>query len=183
MCHAPQVDSADIPLRAKGKRMPDTAPELCYQCGKCSAGCPVTEEMDLLPHQLMHLLALGQEDRVLASNTAWICASCYTCATRCPNNIDITGVMDDLRKKCVDRKLPCPQPDVLTFHRTFLTDMARRGRVHELRFMGEYNLRSGHLLKDVELAPKMLLSRRLRLLPPKRVRGFRSWIKRLWKSK
>ncbi|MDR3604234.1 MAG: 4Fe-4S dicluster domain-containing protein, partial [Syntrophaceae bacterium] len=35
----------------------------CYQCGKCSAGCPVAPEMDLLPHQLVRLAVLGDVDR------------------------------------------------------------------------------------------------------------------------
>ncbi|MGC8811840.1 MAG: 4Fe-4S dicluster domain-containing protein, partial [bacterium] len=70
----------------------------CYQCQKCSAGCPLALEMDIKPHQIIHLLALGQKERALASRTIWICASCYTCSTRCPNDIDIAGVMDWLRQ-------------------------------------------------------------------------------------
>jgi heterodisulfide reductase subunit C2 len=157
-------------------------PSLCYQCGKCSAGCPVAEEMDILPHRLMHYLGLGMEDKALRSNTIWMCAGCFTCAVRCPNDIDITSVMDGLREEAIKSGIPCPKPNVMKFHRTFLGDVARRGRVHELRMMGEYNLRSGDPLHNAQLAPKMLLRRRLHILPPKRIKGFKSWLKKLMKK-
>ena len=99
---------------------------LCYQCAKCSAGCPVAEHMEMLPHQVIHLAALGMEERVLGVNTLWMCAGCYTCATRCPNDINVTQVMDELRAKAVEQGVACPKPEVLTFHRTFLKDIARR---------------------------------------------------------
>ncbi|MFC1496910.1 4Fe-4S dicluster domain-containing protein [Verrucomicrobiota bacterium] len=157
-------------------------PELCYQCAKCSSGCPVADKMDILPHQLIHLLSLGMEDRVLKANTIWICAGCFTCAVRCPNDIDITSVMDELRHKAIKLGIKSPIPSVMTFHKAFITDILRRGRIHELRMMGEYNLRSGKPLNNISLAPKMFLKGKLHLLPPKAVNGFRKWIKRIWKK-
>lgn len=55
---------------------------ICYQCGKCSAGCPVAYAMDLLPNQVMRLVQLGLKEEVLTCATIWLCASCETCATR-----------------------------------------------------------------------------------------------------
>ena len=69
----------------------------CYQCGKCSAGCPVTESMDHLPNQIMKLLQMGDEDALLKSNTPWVCASCFTCSSRCPRGVRITEIMEALR--------------------------------------------------------------------------------------
>jgi len=68
----------------------------CYQCGKCSAGCPFGKAMDLLPNQVIRLVQLGDED-ALENNTIWLCASCFTCATRCPKGIDLSKVMEALR--------------------------------------------------------------------------------------
>ena len=68
----------------------------CYQCGKCSAGCPMVEEMEILPNQVI-LYAIRGLDEVLETNTPWVCAQCYQCGTRCPKNVDITKIMEALR--------------------------------------------------------------------------------------
>ena len=70
----------------------------CYQCGKCSGGCPSVPFMELLPNQVMRLLQFGQVERILQSNTHWVCASCFVCSTRCPKGIDIAAIMEALRQ-------------------------------------------------------------------------------------
>lgn len=70
----------------------------CYQCGKCSGGCPAVSEMDLLPNQVIRLLQLGMLDDASTSNTMWICASCFTCSVRCPKGVDLAKVMEALRQ-------------------------------------------------------------------------------------
>ena len=154
----------------------------CFQCSKCSAGCPVVEEMDIMPHQVIHSVAIGETDKVLDSATIWVCAGCYTCAVRCPNDINITSVMDDLRKSAVENNRKCPRPEILKFHQGFLKDLRRRGRIHELRFMAEYNLELGKPLNNADVAPKMLLKRRLKILPPKSIKGFKTWSRKIWKA-
>ena len=56
-------------------------PYLCYQCVKCSSGCPVAEHMDLLPHQVMRSVQFN-DGKVLEAKTPWVCAACVTCSTR-----------------------------------------------------------------------------------------------------
>jgi len=70
---------------------------LCYQCGKCSAGCPMSSVMDLLPNQVMRLVQLGLEEDIGNSKTIWLCASCLICTVRCPKGVDISRVMEALR--------------------------------------------------------------------------------------
>jgi heterodisulfide reductase subunit C2 len=77
--------------------------ECCIQCAKCSAGCPASSGMDILPHQVIRLLQLGQLDKVAASQTIWTCASCFTCAERCPRNIDLAKVMEAVRLTMIRR--------------------------------------------------------------------------------
>ncbi len=68
----------------------------CNQCGKCSAGCPLSFQMDMLPNQVIRLLQLGLEDS-LDSQAIWTCAACLTCVTRCPKGIDLPRIMEALR--------------------------------------------------------------------------------------
>ena len=79
----------------------------CYQCGKCSAGCPMSSAMDLMPNQIIRLVQLGLEDDIANSKTIWLCASCLTCAVRCPRGVDLAKIMEALRlltlRKNIDR--------------------------------------------------------------------------------
>jgi len=70
----------------------------CYQCGKCSAGCPAVAEMDILPNQVIRFAQLGLKEELLASRSVWVCASCYTCNVRCPKGIKIAEVMEAVRQ-------------------------------------------------------------------------------------
>jgi heterodisulfide reductase subunit C len=70
---------------------------LCYQCGKCSAGCPMSSAMDILPNQVMRLVQLGLEEDIAASKAVWLCASCLTCTARCPKGVDLSRVMEAIR--------------------------------------------------------------------------------------
>ncbi len=82
----------------------------CFQCGKCTAGCPSTDSMDILPNQIMRLLQIGEKDEVLESKTIWVCDSCFTCESRCPKGLDIAKVMEAVRqiilRKNVDKIKP-----------------------------------------------------------------------------
>lgn len=69
----------------------------CYQCGKCSAGCPAVSEMDILPNQIIRFAQLGLKDELLQSKAIWVCATCLTCNARCPKGINIAEVIEALR--------------------------------------------------------------------------------------
>ena len=70
----------------------------CYQCGKCSAGCPAVSEMDILPNQIIRYAQLGFKDELLQSKSIWICASCFTCNARCPKGINVVEVIEAIRQ-------------------------------------------------------------------------------------
>lgn len=142
----------------------------CYQCRKCSNGCPVAFAMDLRPEQIVRLVCLGARDRVENSSTVWICASCQTCLTRCPNDVDIPRMMDFLKEKMVQRGEKGPEANTNIFHQVFLRDMAKRGRVFEGGMMKDYFLKTGQisvaeLSKNAKLGLKMFKLGRLALMP------------------
>ena len=93
----------------------------CYQCLKCSAGCPMTFAMDYPPSQIMRMVQLGQEDDLLASKTIWVCLTCNTCSIRCPNDIDIALVCMNLPytmtvERAADAVLEFRPKQVLPYH-------------------------------------------------------------------
>ena len=140
----------------------------CYQCGKCSAGCPAAYAMDLLPHQAIRLVQLGKKDKVLNSRTIWLCASCQACTTRCPKDVDLAAIMDALRELAVKEGRATPERDTVTFQKVFLNWVRRTGRQFEGGLVGEYKLRTGHFFQDLDAAPKMM--GKLKKIP-RRIRG------------
>ncbi len=151
----------------------------CYQCKKCSAGCPLTFAMDLLPDQVIRLALLGQEERLLSCRTIWVCSSCETCTTRCPNGVDIAGVMDWLKEEALRQGQKVPQPEVAAFHRLFLeTVRDRGGRVDEAQLVRRFTLFKlwrrpdlGELMGNVKLGLKLLKRGRLRLAGSPALKG------------
>lgn len=137
----------------------------CFQCHKCSTGCPIGPDMDFLPSQIMRLVHLGAENEVLASRSIWLCSSCEACTTRCPMAIDIAGVMDALRIMAIDRRTVLPDAHGKQFHRSFLGSVRHHGRVYEMGMMAAYKLRTHDLFSDVDKIPQMLAHGKLSLLP------------------
>jgi len=141
----------------------------CYQCGKCSAGCPLAEDMDYPPSVIMRLLQT--EDRqneaiALRSETIWLCVTCETCATRCPMEIDIPGVMDFCRQRSLEKKMTHPKAkNIIAFHKAFLDSIDYTGRLYELGLIADYKARSFQLGQDVALAPGMIAKGKLSFLP------------------
>lgn len=138
----------------------------CYQCMSCTLGCPMTQEMDLLPHEVMGAVQLGRDQQVLSSSTPWVCASCEACSTRCPNGIEIVGLMDLIRRRAVEQGMAREREPEL--HRVFLKEVERRGRVHELALLLELKRRTGPFkvsLGELRLGLRMLLKGKLKLLP------------------
>lgn len=146
--------------------------ELCYHCHKCTAGCPVADDMIYGPDRVLRLAQLGEKERLLASPDIWICASCETCGTRCPNEIDIARVMDALRQMAVVEGYTIAEPDAVKFHRLFLAIIQRTGRMHEATLMGMYKLWTLNLLDDMQSGAQMFLKGKIPLIPhPIKARG------------
>lgn len=152
---------------------PHSGPQVadCYQCGKCTAGCPVADRMDLPPNQVVRLVQLGKLEKAASSDAIWQCVSCQTCTTRCPKSVDCAGVMDSLRQWAVERALSAPARNrTVLFQKAFLRNIRRNGRLHELELVRTFktsaffaDLDIPFLFKNAMLAPRMAAQGKLKL--------------------
>jgi heterodisulfide reductase subunit C2 len=157
--HSTQAHSHSIPV------------ENCYQCGKCTAGCPMAEEMDLMPNQIIRLAQLGQEDRAAQSQAIWLCVSCQTCSARCPKSVDCAGVMDEMRQLSLEKSTyAAAQQRTVLFQLAFLQNIKKFGRLNELELIRSFktaaffkDLNVPMLFKDALLAPELLKRKKLHI--------------------
>ena len=138
---------------------------LCYQCLKCTAGCPTASQMDIRPNNVIRMIQMGMKDAVLRSHAIWLCVSCETCGTRCPNKIDIGVLMDALREMAVKEKVPAAEKNIHLLHEAFVESIRRGGRVHEATMLMEYKLRSRDLFTDLIPGMRLFLKGKIPLLP------------------
>ena len=136
----------------------------CYQCGNCTAGCPAGFVYDLQASQIMRAVQLGLKDMVLDSKSIWMCLSCSTCSQRCPNNIDVGGVMETLRHMA-RQEGRVTVPKVEKFWWSFLDTVRAFGRTYEIGTMALYMMRSMRVFTDLDLAPEALKKGKLGFKP------------------
>jgi len=174
---AQQVMEANLsePSLGRVERVLDTSLaeqiKSCIQCGTCSASCPTAYAMDYTPRWIIAALRAGQWERVLRSNTPWLCASCYYCTVRCPSGIEFTDLMYALKRLAIERGIYPKGSPVL--YQAFTSTVDRYGRSAEMELMACYYLRTLNPLGLIKMAPlglRMLLKGRLPLLPH-RIRG------------
>jgi len=141
----------------------------CYQCGKCTAGCPAAFAMDISPHQIVRMLQIGLWEEALHSETIWLCATCSTCSTRCPKGFDLAKLMDSLRflAKQQGVKLKGRSKKVSIFNQLFLDTLNKYGRSYEVGLMLKYNLYLRNPFKDAMLGLSMFSQGKLKIGPHK----------------
>ena len=146
--------------RQSGQRIFD-----CYQCGKCSAGCPVDYAMDLGPRQIMRLIQMGLKKEVMQSTTIWLCVGCDTCSSRCPAKIDIARVMESLRILAAAEGTAPAVKKVDVFHKEFLKAVEQYGRAHELTLSAKYVMKTFDL-SNMGMGLNMFSKGKLVFKPP-----------------
>ena len=170
-CHSeaqPKNLKKEIPMNKLAVQIKEISGEdvhLCYQCEKCTSGCPVAYEMELAPAQIMHASQLGFKKMVLGANSIWLCASCETCTTRCPQGIDTSKVMDGLRIIARREKVRAKIPEMPLFYNIILLSLRFVGCIYEPLVAGIMKIRTGTLKKDMPLAREFLKKGKLRLFP------------------
>jgi heterodisulfide reductase subunit C len=121
--------------------------------------------MDYRPAQLIHAIRLGMDDLVLNSNTIWLCASCETCTTRCPQEVDVAKVMDAVKITALRRGIKPAIPQVASFYNAALANIKKCGRMYELGMIIGLKLRTFEFFKDAGLGLKMFKKGKLKMIP------------------
>ena len=150
----------------------------CYQCGKCTAGCPAGSFMDNPPCRLMRLVQMGRIEEALKSESLWYCLGCQTCTARCPQNMEVCGTIDALRSMALEKGILSPNRArklVEAFHHAFLNTVRKNGRLQELALVNSYKLRTGTFFQDIDAGIKMMLQGKINplsmVLGGERVKG------------
>jgi len=137
--------------------------DLCIQCGTCSGSCPTAYAMDYSPREIFAALRAGMLDRVLFSNTAWMCTSCYMCTVRCPQQIKITDIMYELKRLGIKYGYTSPSTRAAAMARIFINITNRLGRNNETELMMRFYMagRWGDAIKNGWRGAKMFFKGRL----------------------
>jgi len=138
---------------------------LCYQCRKCSSGCPARDFMKGSPSEFIRLVQLGQADEAMKTDTIWYCMSCQTCTARCPQGIDIAHVVDTVRIIVQEKKVKTATNNWRLFNWLWMTILHFTGRMYEVALTGAMNVFTLKPFKDIALGGKMIRNGKLKLLP------------------
>jgi len=99
----------------------------CFQCGVCTASCPIRElDETFNPRKIMKLAKLGLKDQVLNNEFIWLCSMCFICQERCPQDVKPPEVMTVLRNMAAKEGLAPPNLMKL------VQILAKNGRIYEI---------------------------------------------------
>lgn len=138
---------------------------LCWHCQSCAGGCPFAEAMDFNPNSIIRMVQLGLRKEALECSSIWFCVGCNTCSINCPNAIDIPAVTTILRIMAIEAGARVGEPDILNFHRSFLSSIRRYGRMHELEVMLNCKWQMRNWFDDIGIGLTLLRKGRLKLFP------------------
>jgi len=147
------------------KNLHDVDANQCYQCRRCTSGCPLTAHMDYTPAQIIHAIRLGLKDLVLNSNTYWLCLACGTCTARCPQETGLYTIMDALANLAIKEGIKPKDPAIAKFYDVGVKNIQTFGQVWETGMMASYKLRTGKISQDMGMGMKMISKGKLELTP------------------
>ncbi len=107
---------------------------MCMQCGVCAGSCPLGPHWEHSPQKIFRMIMAGKRDEVLTSDSVWMCTSCYSCIVRCPRKLPITHIMHGLAHYAHRLNLAPKGQPTRELARLFWNNLAKTGRVNELKF-------------------------------------------------
>jgi quinone-modifying oxidoreductase subunit QmoC len=161
--------------------------KMCMQCGVCAGSCPLRDQMDYPPRQIFSLVRAGKREEVLGSKAILLCTSCYTCVVKCPRKVPVMDVMHGLAHYALAQGY-VPRKDTASFGQEFWKQVYRLGRVDEKDLPRRVFFSDGvvpgikKMLGFMDVGIKLLLHRRMKLLPERKIKGIQSLRKMLDKA-
>ena len=150
----------------------------CYQCKRCTAGCPVAGYAGLHPAQIVRAVQLGDLESIMADRFIWLCTGCQTCSTRCPQEIDVAGIMDELRMLAYEHDLVRKDAPFASILRYNADSFKRWGRMYELELLARDKImRPSSMTDDLVLGVKMVMKGKIGFVPSRG--GDRAQMKRM----
>lgn len=106
---------------------------MCMQCGVCAGSCPLGPHWDHSPQEIFMMIRAGKRDEVLASDSMWMCTSCYNCIVRCPRELPITHIMHGLANYAHRLGVAHQENPTRRFAQMFWNNVTKTGRANELK--------------------------------------------------
>lgn len=136
----------------------------CYQCGRCTAGCPLADVYEYQPNEVIRLIQLNKIDSILNANSVYLCLSCEICSSRCPQEVKIASIMNYLRISSWQyRRFRLPL--IRNFYNLFLKIVGIFGRSFEPLLILSLNLVNKRFFNDFDIAIKILKKGKIRIIP------------------
>jgi quinone-modifying oxidoreductase subunit QmoC len=141
--------------------------KMCMQCGVCAGSCPLGDAWEHTPQKIFMMIRAGKREEVLASDSMWMCTSCYNCIVRCPRELPITHIMHGLAHYAKRLGIvPKGQPTA-KFAQLFWDNLMKKGRVNELKlgmalyFMNGFGEGVKVAMKNQKLGMNMIKTKRM----------------------
>lgn len=160
-------ESADKGILDSVKKISGVDVSVCLQCKRCSNGCPISAYTESSPSELLKKLQLGAGTELLNNEMIWVCASCETCYSRCPMNINGAAVMDALRQLAEKNNASKPNGNMPLMNRILLRTIKTFGRTYDLGAMILYKVGTATYLSDTEKVPMILKKGKIAIFPPR----------------
>lgn len=135
----------------------------CMQCGTCSGGCTNIDRMDMSPRTLILMVQRGEWEKVLKSNSLWMCSSCYICTSRCPRGVRPSDVIEAVKAIAIGEGI---ENNSTRFNQIFVELVEKRGIVFEPELMHRYGGLQA-MVEQAELGIKLALKGKMSPFPDK----------------
>jgi len=143
----------------------DQTIQLCYHCHKCTAGCPVADQMEYGPDRILRMVQFGEKEKLLQSSDIWVCVACETCGARCPNEINAARILGALREIAYTEHAAIAEPGAVKFHKLFLMLVQTTGRMHEVSLLALHKLWTMNLFSDLPAGARLFMMGKVPLIP------------------